>query len=74
MSKTKLDQSKRDFIKKSAYTTPVIVTMAAIPSFASAGSGWQQPVNSHPSNGGHSNAGSHGRGRQHRNGQRNRNN
>ena len=36
-----IDKNKRDFIKKAAYTAPAIITMAAIPSFASAGSGWQ---------------------------------
>ena len=38
---TNIDQSKRSFVKKAAYTAPVIVSMTAIPSFASAGSGWQ---------------------------------
>ncbi len=33
-----IDQNRRDFVKKTAYTAPAIVTMAAIPSFASAGS------------------------------------
>jgi hypothetical protein len=33
-----IDQNRRDFVKKAAYTTPAIVTMAALPSFASAGS------------------------------------
>ncbi len=37
-----IDQTKRNFVKKAAYTAPAIVTMAAIPSFASAGSGFQQ--------------------------------
>jgi len=37
-----VDQNKRDFIKKTAYTAPAIITMAAIPSFASAGSGFRQ--------------------------------
>ena len=37
------DKNKRDFIKKAAYTAPAIITMAAIPSFASAGSGWVPP-------------------------------
>jgi len=34
-----VDHNRRDFVKKAAYTAPVIVTMAALPSFASAGSG-----------------------------------
>lgn len=38
-----IDKNKRDFIKKAAYTAPAIITMAAIPSFASAGSGWVRP-------------------------------
>lgn len=33
-----IDQTKRNFVKKAAYTAPVIITMAAMPSFASAGS------------------------------------
>ena len=37
-----IDQTRRDFVKKAAYATPAIVTMAAIPSFASAGS--VQPI------------------------------
>ena len=40
--KTEIDQNRRDFMKKAAYTAPAIVTMAAIPSFASAGSGYTQ--------------------------------
>ena len=32
------DQSRRSFVKKAAYVTPVIVTLDAIPSFASYGS------------------------------------
>lgn len=50
-----VDQNKRDFVKKAAYTTPAIVTMAAIPSFASAGSAWQRenrnPDRNRPNNG-----------------------
>ena len=37
-----VDQNKRDFVKKAAYAAPVIMTMAAAPSFAGTGSGWQQ--------------------------------
>jgi len=42
-----IDQNKRNFVKKAAYTAPVIITMAAIPSFASAGSGYQQGQRPH---------------------------
>lgn len=35
----KHDPSKRRFVKTAAYVAPAIVTMSAIPSFASAGSG-----------------------------------
>ena len=34
-----IDKNRRDFVKKAAYTAPAIVTLAALPSFASAGSG-----------------------------------
>ena len=37
-----IDESRRHFIKKAAYSAPAIVTMVAIPSFASAGSGWSK--------------------------------
>ncbi|VAW61307.1 hypothetical protein MNBD_GAMMA10-2058 [hydrothermal vent metagenome] len=37
-----VDENRRSFIKKAAYTAPVIMTMAALPAFASTGSG-QQP-------------------------------
>jgi len=37
-----VDKNKRDFVKKAAYAAPVIMTMAAAPSFAGTGSGWQQ--------------------------------
>jgi len=39
-----VDKNKRDFVKKAAYAAPVIMTMAAAPSFASTGSGFQQPT------------------------------
>lgn len=35
----KINDGRRSFVKKAAYIAPVIVTMTAIPSFASAGSG-----------------------------------
>jgi len=41
-----IDQNKRDFVKKAAYTAPVIMTMAAAPSFAGTGSG--QPGQGRP--------------------------
>lgn len=43
--KKEVDQNKRNFVIKAAYTAPVIITMAAIPSFASAGSGYNSPGN-----------------------------
>ncbi len=36
----KVKQERRNFIKKAAYIAPTIITMAALPSFASAGSGF----------------------------------
>ena len=36
---TKDEQSKREFIKKTAYVVPCILTLKAIPSFAGSGSG-----------------------------------
>ena len=36
-----IDTKRRGFIKKAAYAAPAIITMAAVPSFASAGSGYQ---------------------------------
>ena len=37
-SHTKEQATRRNFIKKAAYMTPVVLTLVAIPSFASAGS------------------------------------
>lgn len=34
-----VNNDRRSFIKKAVYVAPVVITMAAIPSFASAGSG-----------------------------------
>ncbi len=34
-----IDENKRSFIKKSVYSAPVILSMTALPSFASSGSG-----------------------------------
>ncbi len=38
MIKKEHQESRRDFLKKAAYTAPVILTMAAAPAFASNGS------------------------------------
>lgn len=35
-----VDKNKRDFIKKASYTAPVILTLSAVPAFASTGSGY----------------------------------
>ena len=59
-----VDQTRRDFVKKAAYATPAIVTMAAIPSFASAGSGFQE---SRPVSQSFTTTRSHRQDRQHRN-------
>ena len=45
-------KSRRDFLKKAAYVAPVVLTMTAVPAFASSGSGY---------GGGH--GGGHGGGR-----------
>jgi len=39
-----IDINKRDFVKKASYVAPAIITMTAVPSFASAGSGWTKSV------------------------------
>ena len=38
MNKIEHQESRRDFLKKAAYTAPVILTMAAAPAFAKNGS------------------------------------
>ena len=38
----KIDTKRRDFVKKASYVAPAIMTMTAIPSFASAGSKWSR--------------------------------
>lgn len=38
MDTNNIDMNKRKFVRKAAYVAPAIVTMAAMPSFASAGS------------------------------------
>jgi hypothetical protein len=35
-----VDKNKRDFIKKASYTAPAILTLSAVPAFASTGSGY----------------------------------
>ena len=35
------DAGRRSFLKKASYAAPAIVTLTALPSFASAGSGYQ---------------------------------
>jgi hypothetical protein len=45
MEMKKKQQQKRDFLKKVVYVVPTILTLTAIPSFASAGSGYSsKPV------------------------------
>jgi hypothetical protein len=39
LSMLKQKSTRREFIKKAAYVAPAILTLAALPSFASAGSG-----------------------------------
>ena len=39
MNNNNYDESKRKFIKAAAYVAPAILTLKAIPSFASTGSG-----------------------------------
>jgi len=34
--------SRRDVLKTAVYMTPVILTLAAVPSFAAKGSGWKE--------------------------------
>ena len=35
-----MKNNRRDFLKKAAYVAPVILTMTAVPAFASSGSGY----------------------------------
>jgi hypothetical protein len=39
VNSTALQQSRRDFVRKAAYISPVILTLPAMPSFAQQGSG-----------------------------------
>jgi hypothetical protein len=45
------NQSKRDFLKKSAYVVPMILTLKAIPAFAGSGSGRTEHGNNGVGNG-----------------------
>ena len=38
---TKFSEARRSFLKKTSYVAPAIVTLSVLPSFASAGSGYQ---------------------------------
>ena len=38
-----MEETKREFLKKSVYAVPVITTLSAVPSFASTGSGQAEP-------------------------------
>ena len=41
---SEIDTGRRSFLKKTAYVAPAIVTLSALPSFASAGSGYQPQI------------------------------
>jgi len=45
--------SRRDVLKKTAYMTPIIITLLAKPSLASSGSGQENPSDSRSHNHGH---------------------
>ena len=45
-----MKNNRRDFLKKAAYVAPVILTMNAVPAFASSGSGYGPPNNRPPDN------------------------
>jgi hypothetical protein len=42
--------SRRKFLKKAAYVAPFVVTLQAVPSFASSGSGFRPPGGGPPDN------------------------
>jgi hypothetical protein len=50
-------ESKRDFLKKSVYVVPAILTLKAIPAFAGSGSGQVETGNSREGNGARSEPG-----------------
>jgi len=41
---SEIDTERRSFLEKMAYVAPAIVTLSALPSFASAGSGYQSQI------------------------------
>ena len=43
MDNKTVDLKKRKFVQRASYVAPVILTLTAIPSFASSGSGWNRP-------------------------------
>ena len=43
MDNKTVDLKKRKFVQRAAYVAPAILTLTAIPSFASSGSGWNRP-------------------------------
>ena len=57
------DESRRQFVKKAVYVTPVIVTLEAIPSIASTGSHWNDNGRGQGQGRGRSGAPGTGRGR-----------
>ncbi|MGH9426160.1 MAG: hypothetical protein ACRD2L_07650 [Terriglobia bacterium] len=48
---TEKQESKRDFLRKSAYVVPTILTLKAIPAFAGSGSGRSEHGNNGVGNG-----------------------
>lgn len=42
-TETNMQSSRRNFVRKATYLAPAIITLSAIPSFASAGSGYRAP-------------------------------
>ena len=53
MSKDELghDQSRRSFVKKAVYVTPVIITLDAMPAFASHDCRWKEDRHENGNNG-----------------------
>ena len=43
-----MKNNRRDFLKKAAYVAPVVLTMTAVPAFASSGSGFNKPPDNRP--------------------------
>ena len=48
---TEIQQTKREFLKKTAYVVPCILTLKAMPSFAGSGSGKAEKGNNGVGNG-----------------------